>query len=99
MAAGSRFSTPSIEDAVDVLGRAGVGAGRRAGAHAAVVGRQRGRVRPPGARGGRPPSGATDGGPFPIEVVDHWHDEPELARLLAERVDAALKTLDRDGRP
>jgi ferrochelatase len=97
VAAGSRFSTPSIEDAVAELGRAGVG--RAVGlvltpqSSVASVGEYARRANEAVAA-----LESDQGGPFPIEVIDHWHDEPELARLLAERVEAATKTLGRDQR-
>ena len=98
VAAGSRFSTPSIEDAVGVLARAGsaraVGLVLTPQSSVASVGEYDRR-----ARQAVEAIAPADGGPFPIEVIDHWHNEPELARLLAERVDAALGTLDRAVRP
>ncbi len=99
--AGSKFSAPRIEDAAVKLRRAGVarvvGLVLTPQSSTASVGEYARRARvaceedvPAETRaaggGGRP-------APVPIHVIDHWHTEPDLAVLLAERVANALDSL------
>ena len=97
VAAGAKFVTPRIEDAVAVLGRAGVGRliGIVLAPHfsSVSVGEYARRART--AAGALGPD---DGGPLEVEMIDHWHLAPGLVDLLATRVHDALETLPGDAR-
>ena len=97
VAAGAKFADPRIEDAVAALGRAGVR--RMVGVvltphySAPSVGEYARRAR--AAAGSLPPDA---GGPREMTVVEHWHLAPGFVRAVAERVEAALGSLDDDAR-
>jgi protoporphyrin/coproporphyrin ferrochelatase len=95
VAAGAKFATPRIEDAVAVLGRAGVGRliGIVLAPHfsSVSVGEYARRARTAASE-----LGPDDGGPLEVEMIDHWHLAPGLVELLAARVHDAIKTLPGD---
>ncbi len=102
--AGSKFSAPRIEDAATALREAGVqrvvGLVLTPQSSTASVGEyaRRARLACEGDVSAETRTEGTAGGvaPVPIHVIDHWHTEPELAVLLAQRVADALHTLDLD---
>jgi len=98
VAAGARFAAPSIEDAVATLGRAGVdrivGIVLTPHFSAASVGEYARRAREAAAG-----LGPDEGGPREVTVVEHWHEAPGFAGLLAGRVSDAVASLPAGVRP
>jgi len=98
VAAGAKFAAPRIEEAVAGLGRSGVGriVGVVLAPHfsAASVGEYARRARAAAAG-----LGPDEGGPRPVDMVEHWHLAPGLTELLAGRVQAALDSLPPTARP
>jgi protoporphyrin/coproporphyrin ferrochelatase len=97
VAAGAKFASPRISDAVGSLGRAGVSRliGLVLAPHfsTASVGDYARR-----ARAAAEALGPDDGGPLDIEMIDHWHLAPGFVELVAPRVRDALDGLGPDGR-
>ena len=89
---GARFAEPRIEGAVDALADAGVDdvVGLVLAPHSsrASVGHYARRATEAVAA-----AGARRGRALPLVMVDHWHDAPGFAGLVAARVGAALGTL------
>jgi ferrochelatase len=97
VAAGAKFASPRIADAVGVLGQAGVGRliGLVLAPHysAASVGDYARR-----AHSAATALGPGDGGPLDVEMIDHWYSAPGFVALMATRVRAALDLLPPDAR-
>jgi len=95
---GARFADPRIESAVDALADADVDdiVGLVLAPHSSRASvtqyarRAEEAVTAAQARRGRP---------LPLVMVDHWHDAPGFADLVAGRVGAALATLPADAAP
>jgi len=91
VAAGAKFASPTIEDALGTLAAAGVrrvvGIVMAPQSSPMSVGEYVRRAE--GAAGALEAAGT----PLELQVVDHWHDHPALATLLARRVHDALATL------
>ncbi len=88
---GARFAEPRIEAAVAALAAAGAQrvVGLVLAPHSSVVS--------VGEYRRRATAAAAEVGGLEVEVVDHWHDSPGFAELLAGRVRTALGQLP-DGR-
>ncbi|HLN44028.1 MAG TPA: ferrochelatase [Acidimicrobiales bacterium] len=97
VAAGAKFAPPRIAEAVEALGRAGVGrlVGLVLAPHfsAASVGDYERR-----ARAAADALGPDQGGPLELEMIQHWHLAPGLVALLAARVGDAIMSLRADAR-
>jgi protoporphyrin/coproporphyrin ferrochelatase len=97
VAAGAKFASPRIADAVRSLGRAGVSrlVGLVLAPHfsAVSVGDYARR-----ARAAAQALGPDDGGPLDVEMIDSWHLAPGLVGLQATRVRDALHELPPGGR-
>lgn len=94
---GAKFSAPRIEDAALALRRAGA---RRAvglvlAPQSSVVSVGEYARRAIAAAEAPDPRGTP---PMAIDVVDHWHTEPEVAELFAQRVERALHTFEPSAR-
>jgi ferrochelatase len=95
---GARFADPRIEAAVDALADAGVDdvvgvvlAPHSSGASVAHYARR--------AEAAAAAAGARRGRALPLVMVDHWHDAPGFAELVAARVTDTLATVAAGGGP
>ena len=90
---GARFAEPRIEAAVDTLAEGGVDGvvGLVLAPHSsrASVGQYARR-----ATEATVAAGARRGRPLPLVMVDHWHDAPGFAELVAARVADALAAVE-----
>ena len=95
---GARFTDPRIEAAVEALAEAGVDevVGLVLAPHSS-----RASVTHYARRAGEAvaAAGARRGGALPLVMVDHWHDAPGFAELVAGRVGEALGALAGGGGP